>query len=105
MNDRPPPPPMSDAPHPMPGWISVAPIPEPEQKPDEPPHPLILMLGGGEQLRIVRAIVLEIGEHPEQHQIPFGQGDTVFFTSNRGSIINGALFMLAGNVMAWNSDG
>jgi hypothetical protein len=71
----------------MPGWISCVPIPEPQDS------------------RIVRAIVLEIGDHPQRDLIPFSEGDTVFFPSNCGMIINDAVFLISVNVRAWNHDG
>ena len=104
----------------MPGWIAVAIIPEPED-PDAPcavcgkVHPkdeqhsvqvgpfVVPMPGAGESVRIIRGIVLEVGDLPTEaeHVIPYAAGATIHFTNDKGTMIGGALFMHAQNVIAW----
>jgi hypothetical protein len=104
--------------HPMPGWIAVAPIPEPEDPnapcavcgkvhPQEERH--MQQFGSfvidasvvNPAVKVVRAVVLEVGDAPE-HLVPFAAGATVHFTSDCGTMIGGVLFMLAQKVICWD---
>jgi len=93
--------------HPMPGWIAVVPIPEPDES-EKPPAERFTQFGpflidtGQQEVKIVRAIVLEVGQLPgPEGLIPFEKDSTVYFTGEHGTLIGGVLFMLAQNVIAW----
>jgi hypothetical protein len=94
----------------MPGWIAVAPIPEPDEKAPcavcgevhaEGQHPVMQLLGAaGPPTKINSAVVLEVGDAPE-HLVPFEVGSKVFYTDDRGITIGDCRFMLAQAVIAW----
>lgn len=87
----------------------MVPVPEPREEkacavcgevhPDGQ-HPLAQLLGAAESVRVVKAIVLEVGDAPE-NLVPFEAGATVFFTEGKGIVIGDVRFMLAQNVIAW----
>jgi hypothetical protein len=105
-------------PHPMPGWIAVVPIPEPEDEkhpetgepcPDcgqvHAKHPLAVFLGiNAEPPKLVKGLVVEMGSGFENAMppVPFDVGAVVRFQQGQGVPIEDALFMAANAVIAWD---
>lgn len=105
-------------PHPMPGWIAVVPIPEPDEGkhprtgetcPDcgdvHGPHPVLEALGfTTEGPKIVKALVVELGSGAENAlpPVPFDEGAIVRFAQGEGVVIDDALFLAATRVIAWD---
>ncbi len=111
-------------PHPAPGWIAVIPIPGSEIKPDEseeerkPPKAVVRMIAenmnasieeveemmSGESIGQIAAIVHEIGpEHGGMPELPYSEGDTVYFPADRGVEVGEFRFLRWERVICWTS--
>lgn len=102
--------------HPMPGWISVMPIPVQEEVGEgegegEEEAPM-LVIGPfafpaalpRPEAGIEAGIVIEMGETSSAYPVPFSEHSKVFYPDDRGIQVGDRRFLTMANVIAWTDD-
>lgn len=94
--------------HPMPGWVAIVEIPqgtvqEGSVKTEDVSLPGFGVLRAikGVEPGISSAIVLECGFNPYTWDLPFGDGDTVFYQENSGFSIGDRSFIPMNQILCW----
>lgn len=106
------------APHPMPGYVAVVPIPgTKEDKPEEDdrglsviqqlfPGVMLASLGGSAGCRgVVAAIVIDVTEIPEAAMLtPYSAGCKVFYHEHDPTVIGDYTYVSVKSVIAWEPE-